>query len=118
MTCKPFPNQELHSMLMISSPQVQGRWQMALLVNLIVHVLRDRYLEYSRTAKNTENMQENAKEKTEEKSSGSGLQKDELDQIKKLLCGPGGGAGGGPRIDRFVRSFVEMGYPQAGMDCN
>ena len=91
---------------------------MPLLVTLIVAMLRDRYPEYSYTAKRKVNNGESTQGKMEGSTSGHGLRKDELDQIKKLLCGPGGGAGGGARIDRFVRSFVEMGYPQAGTSCN
>ena len=90
---------------------------MALLVSLIAKVLRDRHPEYSYTAKDKENKKESAEEKAKERTSGNGLRKDEHDQIKLLLCGPGGGAGGGPRIDRFVRSFAEMGYSQAGTSC-
>lgn len=90
-------------MLMISSPQVKGRFQMLLLVNLIGNVLRNRALTYTI--------------KTKETTYVNGLPKKEFDHIKRLLYGPGGGAGGGPQMDRFVRSFIELGYPRAGREC-
>lgn len=90
-------------MLIISSPQVKGRFQMSLLVNLIKNVLRVRGPAY--------------KSKKKEKTYVDGLPKDELDHIRRLLYGPGGGAGGGSGMDRFVRSFIELGYPRAGREC-
>ena len=103
MICELFPIREHCSTLMISSPQVAGRRQMILLVSLVENILHCRG-------------PENTSKKTE-KANGNDLRKEEYDKVRRLLCGPGGGAGGGPRIDRFVRSFIELGNPQAGMYC-
>ena len=115
MICKPFSEPELFNRLIFGSLSVSGRRQMLLLLNLIKNVVR------ARTPGDT--YTEETKEKTDskrikDKTDEEGLQKEELDQVKRLLCGPGRGAGGGPRIDRFIKSFIELGYPQAGMDCN
>ncbi len=75
---------------------------MTLLVNLIENILRNRHPTYT--------------SKTKEKTYDHGLPKEEFDRIRRLLYGPGGGAGGGPRMDRFIRSFIQLGYPQAGRD--
>ncbi len=115
MICKQSSGPEIFSRLIFRSLPVPGRWQMLLLLNLIKNVVRAR----SPGCTHTWNTKEKTNEKSiKDKTYEEGLQKEELDQIKRLLCGPGRGAGGGPRIDRFVRSYVELGYPQAGMDCN